>query len=222
MNPKRGAIFDLDGTLLDSIYVWKKVDSDMLKRWGISPVPEGYNRAVAAMSFQEAAEYTIRRFGIPMAPEEMMAVWHREACLAYTNDVALKPFAADYLRALRDRGVRLAVATGCLPELYEPALKRHGIYDLFESFTTLKEVARGKKFPDIYQRAAEKMGLPPADCAVFEDVPEGVMAARAGGFFTVAVADPDSASFERELRAQADVYLENYAQALDSPVLVAF
>lgn len=97
---------------------------------------------------------------------------------AYTYEVELKDGAAEYLRYLKEKGIRMAVATSSSPELYEPALKRNGIYEYFKAFVTVSEVKRGKGFPDIYEKAAEKLSLPPETCVVYEDILTGIRGAK--------------------------------------------
>ncbi len=112
------------------------------------------------------------------------------------------------------RGLRRAVATGSEPIIYEPCLERTHILGLFDSFTTLSEVSRGKGHPDVYLRAAEKLGLAPQECAVFEDLLTGIRGARAGGFYTVGVADEASRDNEKSIRAEADAWIADYREAL--------
>ena len=145
MKQYKGAIFDLDGTLLDSMRVWDDIDVTFLKKRGLE-VPPDYQEAITPLGFLEAARYTIRRFGFPETPEELIQEWHQMAVDAYTYEVELKDGAAEYLRYLKEKGIRMAVATSSSPELYEPALKRNGIYEYFKAFVTVSEVKRGKGF----------------------------------------------------------------------------
>lgn len=207
-----GAIFDLDGTLLDSMGVWEAVDAAFLSRRGLA-VPADYGRSVAHLGFRETALYTIGRFGLAESPEAVMDEWRALCREAYALSVPLKPGAGDYLRRLKARGVRLAVATASQRELFGPALRRTGVADLFDAVVTADEVARGKGFPDIYLRAAARLGLSPGECAVFEDILAGIRAAREGGFFTVGVADASNAAEREALRAAADAWLEDFAAA---------
>lgn len=207
--PLEGAIFDLDGTLLDSMGVWAQIDRDWLGRRGI-PLPPDYTKAVAPLGFRAAAEYSIARFHLNERPEDVIAEWNAMSIDAYTHTVDLKPGAKEFLLALSRRGVRLAVATSSHPELFTPALARHGLLPLFDNITTVGEAARGKGFPDVYLLAAEKMNVSPACCAVFEDILAGVQGAKAGGFFTVAVADKTAAHHEAELRRAADLYIPDF------------
>ena len=207
------AIFDLDGTLLDSMGVWAQIDVDFLKKRGIH-VPQNYFEAIAHLNFRACADYTIARFNLRESPEAVMAEWHDMAVCAYRERVALRPTAYEYLIALKEKGVRLAVATGGQRELFEPALKRCGIYELFESITTLNEVSRGKGFPDIYLRAAEKLGVSPGECTVFEDIYEAVCGAKAGGFYTVAVFEENSRASWEKIKAAADMYIRSYAELM--------
>lgn len=204
-----GAIFDLDGTLLDSMHVWDAVDRIFLERRGLA-VPEDYGRSIAHLGFRETAEYTIHRFSLPDSPEAVMDEWLSLCREAYATNVPLKPGAGEYLRRLKACGVRLVVATASREELFVPALQRTGVYALFDAFVTVEEVARGKGFPDIYWRAAEKLGLPPGHCIVFEDILEGVRGAKAGGFFTVGVADEASAPEQETIRMTADDWIADY------------
>ena len=213
MKQFQGAIFDLDGTLLDSNGVWEQIDKDFLGRRGI-PVPEDYVKAIAPLGFHAAAEYTARRFGLPETPEQLMDEWNQMARDAYHNRIALKPGAREYLEFLRKNQVRLAVATSSYEDLFLPALERHGIRDWFDAVVTVSQVSRGKGFPDIYWRAAELLEIPPTQCMVFEDIWEGLKGAKDGGFTAVAVYDLYCREEEEKMRQTADHYIRSFWELL--------
>ena len=206
------AIFDLDGTLLDSMEVWQQVDIEFLARRGI-PMPKDYSAALAPMSFPQAADYTKRRFSLPDTEDAIMREWHAMAEDAYAHRIVCKPHVKDYLRSLSARGIGIAAATASQRAFYQPALMRNGIWDCFSSVTESAEVARGTGFPDIYLRAAEKLGVSPASCAVFEDIAPGLRGARDGGFFTVGVFDPHTADQE-EILALSRRYIRDFGELL--------
>lgn len=208
----QGAIFDLDGTLIDSMHVWEKIDRDFLCRRGI-PVPEDYVRAISALSFPETARYTIARFGLPETPESLMDEWCEMAAEEYGMRVALKAGAGAYLARLKAAGVRLATATSLSPALALPVLRNNGVLDRFDALCTTDEVPRGKDFPDIFLLAARKLGLPPDACVVFEDILPAVRSAKSAGMRVYAVEDGASAHDRNELRAIADGYLTDFSRA---------
>ncbi len=210
------AIFDLDGTLIDSMGVWSKVDEDFLGRRGRPLTPE-YSAAVSAMSFREAAEYTVGRYGFSDTPEEIMAEWLRMVQDEYAHRIALKPFVREYLAFLAARGVRLGVATASPPELYGPVLKNNGVFDRFRAFASVGEVARGKSSPDIFLLAAERLGARPGDCVVFEDTLPGILGAKAAGMTTVGVYERHSDPLRDKIRAEADFYIAGFGQLLPGP-----
>lgn len=210
----QGAIFDLDGTILDSMGVWRQIDVEFLGRRGIS-VPPDYLEAITPLGFDRAAEYTIRRFSLPESREEIVREWYLMAENAYRYQVELKEGAGEWLNRLKSLNIPLAVATSSDEALFVPALKRTGIYDCFDAFVTVKEVARGKGFPDIYEKAAGWIGCVPEQCVVFEDILQGIRGAKMGGFCAVAVYDEDSAHEEQAMRDAADYYIYSFRQLLE-------
>lgn len=199
----RGAIFDLDGTLLDSTGVWREVDIAFFGRHGAELTP-AYSRAVRAMGFEECADFTRRYLRLTESAEDILREWHDMVADEYAHRLPLKAGARRCLLALRDAGVRIGLATASRPELFGPALRRTGVYGFFDALTTRAEVSRGKKFPDIYLRTAEKLGVAPESCAVFEDIAEGLRGARSAGMATVAVFDSGAADDWPQIRREAD------------------
>lgn len=187
MNKIKGAIFDLDGTLFDSLWVWEEIDRRFLNKRGIE-VPKDYSLAISAMSYENSAVYTIKRFGLSDTPDALMAEWMDMSREMYATEIKLKKGAKEFLLALKAKGIKLAVATSSTRELYEPALKNNGIYQLFDVIIDTKG-KRGKEFPDVYIAAAEAMGLGPTECVVFEDLPIAILTAKNGGFKTVGIVD---------------------------------
>lgn len=178
MHNFKGAIFDLDGTLLDSMWIWEQIDIEFLGRRGL-PVPDDYLKKITPMHFYQAAEYTIGRFGLSETPDDLIAEWSDMALDAYRHRIGLKPYAKEYLLFLKDKGVKLSVATASSEEIYTPALKRNGIYDLFDAFTSSSEAARGQRLPGCIRACRrKKIGLTAVDCAVFEDIYAGVKGAK--------------------------------------------
>lgn len=192
INRGKAAIFDLDGTLLDSMGVWDQVDIDFLSRRGIE-VPDDYMTKVAAMQFRQIAEYTIARFGLQDTPEELMQEWDDMARVMYSTVVEAKPFACEYLRQLRDSGARLAVATSLPPALREPAMRHVGIFDYFNEIVSVDGAGDvGKDRPDVYLLAASRLGIMPKDCTVFEDLLVGMRSAKSVGMKVWAMHDDSS------------------------------
>lgn len=213
MKDFKGAIFDLDGTLLDSMYVWADVNRTFLKKRGLRE-PEGYVEIITPMFSHEAAAYAIKTLGLNDNPDALMAEWDDMAANMYGNDVKLKPGAGEYLLRLKQKGVKLGVATALGKNLYERVLTHNGVYGLFDAFTSSLETKRSKAFPDVYLLAAERIGVAPEDCMVFEDITTGVQGARAGGFMTCGVYEPWSFGEQEQLFETADFYIKSFEELL--------
>lgn len=205
----KGAIFDLDGTLIDSMGLWRQIDEEFLGKRGLG-VPKDYSAKIAAMGVEETAIYTKDRFGFDDTVEDIIKEWYDMALDAYSNRIMLKPGAGKYLRLLKGRGIKLSIATASDIKLVVPVLNNNKVLDLFENITTIREVDRGKGFPDVYLEAARKMELHPEECAVYEDIIEGIKGAKSGGFYTIGVHDYWSASEKDDIVKLADKYIENY------------
>ena len=214
MKDFKGAIFDLDGTLLDSMEVWQNIDKEFFKKRGIKE-PENYIETINPMGFRQAAEYTIKQFGLKETAEEIIKEWNEMSVEAYRTSVFIKPFVKEYLTCLKIQGIKTSVATASQEELFVPALKNSGVYEMFDAFTTLSEVNRGKGFPDIYIKAAEKIGLEPCDCVVFEDISAGIKGAKDGGFYTVGVYDPFSDFEKDKIIKLSDMYINDFGELLN-------
>lgn len=207
----KGAIFDLDGTLLDSLHVWADVDRRFFERRGL-PLPPDYYDAVKLLDLSAAAHYTKERFALPEPPECFVEEWLSMIREEYALHIGMKPYAKEFLLALRQKGIRLALATSASSELFLPALMRHGVKELFSAFATTGE-SRPKHFPDVYLLAAERLSLPPDACAVFEDVLAGIESAKRGGFYTVAVEERAERA-GGALKAAADRYVTSFSELL--------
>ena len=212
--PFKAAIFDLDGTLLDSMGVWARVDEVFFAKRGMA-VPEDYGRALAGLSYRESAEYTIARFGFTQSWQEIVDEWTRQARQEYAENVGLKPGAREYLRALAAAGVKLAVATALPEYLYAPCLKHLGIYDMFAALVSTDDTdGRGKASGEVFLLAARRVGEAPENCAVFEDVLEGVRGAKRAGMRAYFVRDDASKHHHGEMAKIADGAVDNFYDLL--------
>lgn len=208
--PFKAALFDLDGTLLDSMYVWKRVDEVFFAARGI-PIPPDYGRAIAGMSFRETAQYTVDRYLPGEDWRDVCAEWTRLSQLEYARNVRLKPGAMRYLRLLRRAGVKLAVTTALTPDLFEPCLAHLGVDELFDVFCSTDHTGgRGKLSGEVYRLAANRLGVAPADCAVFEDVLAGIRGAKAAGMRAYCVRDRHSEKDFDAIAALADDMIDDF------------
>lgn len=206
------AIFDLDGTLINSTGVWNKVDEDFFNRRNVIMPPE-FPQVIKTHTLMSGAVYIKDRLSLPESPEDIVKEWHDAAVYAYHNDVRIKPYVKELLELLKNSyGYKIGLATSNTHELYDQCLINNGIYDYFDSFTQSDEVERLKGFPDIYEKSAERMGVPKEECIVFEDVYQAVKGARMGDFFTVAVEDSASADDREEIIKIADVYIKSFRE----------
>lgn len=180
--------FDLDGTLLDSNRVWIRVDEEFLRRRGFTPTPE-YTFTVSHSIFPVAAQYTKEYCNLSETPEEIMAEWRSMAYGAYAHTVPLKPGARMLLDKLKAQGARMALLTASLPELCWAAIARHGLTSYFEGMFFSQEEGLEKRDPEVYPLAAQRFGVSPGDCVLFEDAPRNCAAARTAGFRVVGVYD---------------------------------
>lgn len=210
----QAVIFDLDGTLVDSMWVWEAIDQDYFKGHGLE-VPADLQKRISGMSFTETADYIREHFLIPDTIEEMKEIWNRMAEEKYAREVPMKEGAYAFICNLRKLGIKTGVATSNSKHLVEIALKAQGIRNMMDSVHTACEVSHGKPEPDIYLLVAEDLGVAPEHCLVFEDIVEGIWAGKRAGMRTCAVADPASAAIWEEKQKEADYAIQDYMELLE-------
>jgi HAD superfamily hydrolase (TIGR01509 family) len=203
------AIFDLDGTLLDSMPVWENIAVDYLCSVDIQP-KENVQEAVRAMSIQQACEHFCAEYGLKLTPEEINAGINRLIEDFYLNRVSLKPGVKEALESLRRRGVRMCVATATDRYLVEGALAHTGILPYFDFIITCTEAGAGKDRPDIFLKALDRLGASLDDTVIFEDALYAVRTAKAAGFTVVALYDEAAKEHQAEIKRLADAFYESF------------
>ena len=211
----KAAIFDLDGTLFDSMSVWKKIDTEFLAARG-HVATQDYTDAIKCMGWDEGARYTIDRYGLTETPEEVIAAWFEMSEDYYRTKIPMKPFSKEYLFFLHEHGVPMAVATSMEPKHnIDVVIDANGLRPLFQNITLNSEVSRGKGFPDIYLLAASRLGVDPSECAVFEDILAAVRGAKKGGFQTVAIFDELSSGEWSDMQKEADIAVRSWKDLME-------
>ncbi len=208
-NNYEGVIFDLDGTLIDSMGIWHQIDIDYLGEKGI-PLPDDLQSKIEGFSFRETAVYFKERFQLPESVEEIMDVWNTMSFEMYTNGVTLKPGVMEILEHIKEKGLKLAIATSNSTHLTNSVLKAMGIDNYFDCIVTGNDVKKGKPDPEIYLKAAKILNLNPSKCFVFEDIPNGILAGKNAGMTTCAIEDEYSLDL-KDIKAElADYYTIDY------------
>lgn len=207
-------LFDLDGTLVDSMWMWEQIDLEFLSARKID-MPKNLKYEIEGISFAQTADYFIERFDLTESREELMKIWNGMAYEKYCKEVPLKPGAKRFLDYLKSQGIKIGIGTSNSYDLTRACLKAHGILEDIDYILTSDEVPRGKPEPDIYLMGAEHFGVEPAHCMVFEDIPNGMIAAIQAGMKVCGVADEFSKEQTKRKKELSDYYITSYEQIFD-------
>ena len=203
-------IFDIDGTLVDSMHVWTDIDDIFLEKYHLEE-PENFHEGMEGKSYSETAQYFLDLFPeLPHTKEELEAEWHEMAFEIYTKELELKTGAYEFIFAMHTAGIKLGIATSNSRDLAEGLLMNTGVWQYLDAVWTSDEAKAGKPAPDVYLRVAESLGVEPSRCLVFEDVPNGILAGKNAGMKVCAVEDPFSKPQEALKRQLADYYIQDY------------
>lgn len=206
-------IFDLDGTLLDSLSVWVDSDREFITGMGYE-YDSGCSLAMKKMHFDSACEYLVREYSLPFSAEEtgrrILAIVEEH----YINGISLKRGAEEFLAAARGAGVKMCVATSNKKSLAEASLKARGMMEYFEFVLTSDEMGCGKDSPEIFLKAAEMLGGKPDETIVFEDSIHAVRSAKAAGFKIAGVYDSLCGDEFTEIQKYADISVTSFTELL--------
>lgn len=205
----KGIIFDVDGTLLDSMHIWNELGVRYLTSIGVEP-EEGLARILFPMSVEESSIYLKNHYGLSDPVEKIVKDTIALIDDFYHYEVTPKRGLLQYLEWIKSRGVPMVIATSGDREVLNKALARLGIADYFSGILTCSELRTSKREATIYLKAAELMGTLPEETVVFEDVLHGIRAAKSEGFITIGMEDPFSEQDRSEIIQVADYYIRDY------------
>ena len=207
----KAIIFDLDGTLVDSMWIWKQIDVDFLMKRQIA-LPDNLQKEIEGMSFTETALYFMERFQLEDTLEAIQNEWNDMALDFYKHHIPLKKGALKLLKDARHRGIQLGIGTSNSSKLLKAVLDAHGIEHMFHSIRTSCEVKRGKPYPDIFLKVADDLNVLPSECMVFEDTHAGVLAAKRAGMQVIAVYDALLSVYKADIMQDASGYIEHFEE----------
>ena len=205
----KAIIFDLDGTLIDSMNVWSDIDKEFFKMHDL-PFEKDYQKEIGHKGLKEIAAYTKTRYNLKESEDEIVTIWLDMAKEAYAYKIPLKEGVKSFLEYLQSKNIKMGIATSNSLELTELVLKHHDIYKYFSKVVTVNELKTNKGSPDIYLHISDSFGLIPSECIVFEDLLTGIKTAKKAGYKVVGVKEISSLDKEKEIREIADLYISNY------------
>ena len=213
---KKFAIFDMDGTLINSMDYWCNLGREYLYKYGITENIEDILEEVGTKTMSQGSKLFADNFdGLPDVPE-IISELRTMIADHYKKDVVTKPGVIEYLEALHNQGVRMCLASATDVNLVVLVMKRLGIDKYFEFLLSCEEIGKGKDEPDIYLEAVRRLGCKPEEAAVYEDVFYSANTAKKAGFYTIAVADVNATKEWDSLTAIADEIIIDWKKSLDS------
>ena len=207
-------LFDLDGTLIDSMWLWHAIDIEYLKRFNLTP-PKDLSASIEGMSFNETAVYFKERFNISDSIEKIKADWDEMSHELYCTKVNLKAGAKRFIEYIQENNIKMAICTSNSYTLAVDVLKALDIFKYFEVVITSGMVGQGKPNPDVYLEAAKRLQVSPDKCIVFEDVIQGIMAGKNAGMQVVAVYDDATKECKDEKIRLADYYVDSFDEFIE-------
>lgn len=204
-----GCIFDLDGTLIDSISMWRDIDVRFFSEHNMT-CPIDYIDKTGHMSFSEMAVFTKKEYGFEESVEEIKKKWNAWAREAYHETIKAKEGAKEFLKHIKEKGIPLSLATSGTSDLYKPCMIRNGIWEYFDFVLDTNQLNSSKSEPKIFLELAKSMNIRPERTLVFEDLIPNIMTAKKAGFITCGVEEPLDDQDNDELRRITDFYIKEY------------
>ncbi len=215
LNNIDAVIFDVDGTIADSMWMWKQIDIEYLDRFGI-PLPDDLQKSIEGMSFRETAHYFKEHFLIPDSIEKMMADWNEMAAHKYRYEIPLKKGALEFMKQCKKKGLLLGIVTSNSVELFSDLLTAHKLENMFDVIITGSDGLKGKPAPDMYLEAAKRLSVDVSKCLVFEDIIPGILAGKRAGMKVCAIDDAYSKDVLLEKKKESDFFIDSFEDILEA------
>jgi len=210
----QGAIFDLDGTLLDSMSIWDSLGENYLKSIGKVP-KHGLKEKLSAMSLTQAAEFFISEYGVNISMQEILKGFNEMISGFYTEHASIKMGVLEFLKKLKQKNIKACIATANDRVLVEIFLEKYKLFDYFQYILTCDEVGSGKDNAAIFNEALKALGTEKKETYVFEDALFAVKTAKKEGFPVVAVFDESAVKEQEEIKSTADMYIQSFLEMED-------
>ena len=207
------AIFDMDGTLIDSTSLWHEIDKAFFSKRKME-LPSDYAQHIVHLGLTEAARYTKNTYHLEESIQDIMDEWHQMSLDMYKYEVALKPGALELLELFKKNGIKMAIATANDEELYRPCIERLGIAEYFDFIADVNTAKEGKQSAKIYLDLADKLSSKPENTLVLEDMPTCVKTAFKTGFITIAVYDNASKNYELDKINNSNLYIKSFNELI--------